>query len=192
MIPMSLAAPFTKVFSSNKAVPTGGFPSKIPTKTEPTGDGIIELGPSITDGGQQTNDQLLVVPYGTDDVGEQYDIRAIGWRPIGKAPNVLWVPVVLAQVAVTLIAMTAVNGVAGTEVDENQIFSDVLSLTAGEAGNVSVVDMSAIADVIAHFRLLTRGFWKVEFTVDGSAYVAGTNNAASANALVAPLSTGAL
>lgn len=183
MIPMSLAAPFQKILATNST--DTSFDQKVPTKTEPKGDGVFELGPSITDGGQQVYDQLLVVPFGTDADGEQFDVRVTGWRPIGKLPNVLWVPVVLAEV---VVVVTNVKGVAGTEVDENQFFGHILTLTAGGSDNVSLADMMGVTAVIAHFRVMTRGFWKAEFTFD----MTGAGPAASGNALVAPLSMGAL
>jgi hypothetical protein len=176
MLLETLSVPFQKAHSTN---PTDtSFPSKIPTGTEPSGTGVINLG----NAGAVAQNGLLVVPYGVGDDNDVFAMRVIGWRSIGKDPNTrLWIPVLLAELTCTLC--TAV-GVAGKEVVDTERFCDTLALVTGNDDiSIDIVSPSTTsAQLIAHAVIDVKGFQKVEFTFDMT-----TGDPTNANCLVAQL-----
>jgi hypothetical protein len=175
---------FTNCSTFRKARPAANstdatFPSRIPTATEPTGDGVIELGGSGNSKGAYTQNGIVVVSYGTGSNNDTFSTRLIGWRQLGEATaaTALWIPVVLVEMACTL---SAVVGVAGKIIVAGERFVDTMVLTTGDAG-VSVDTVSPTGDVVAHFVADVKGFQKAELTFQ---ITSGTTDM---NALVALL-----
>src|SRR5689334_17044919 len=75
------------------------FPSRIPTITEPSGNGVIPL--AIGTNGLVPG-MVKLVPYAAGSDEDAFDMRVIGWQRIGSgqpfnAAKTLWFPVILGQ-----------------------------------------------------------------------------------------------
>ena len=168
---------------------SGSFVSKVPTTTEPTGDAgnatgtsIIELVPPGTQGGGGCVQNLVrIMPYGTGSATNTFSMRIIGWSklPSSSPPQKpdLWVPVVLAELLCTL---SSVTGVAGSDVDNTQLFAGTIAIV-GTSGNpgVSLDIVSPANSVIAHVVADMKGFQKLELSFSTG------SSATDCNALVA-------
>lgn len=141
------------------------FPSKVPTVTAPSGDGVI--GDPIVQGAP---DWVQVIPFGDGADNATFDLRVIGWKVSDLG---LWVPTILAQAACTL---SAAVGVASTEVLATQRFVDTMTLTQ-VLTNVDSKLSSPTGDQVASFQVETRGCALIEITFD-------LGSATGANALV--------
>ena len=137
-----------------------GFPSKIPTATEPTGDGVHDI-PGV-EGIMQNG--MIVIPYGVGSDNHTFDMRVIGWRIVGRnnSATSLWIPVIITQLAVTL---SAAVGVANKTIIATERFADTITLTTGN-DDISIDIVSPTGDVIAHAVIDLKGFSKIEFTFD--------------------------
>lgn len=144
---------------------TGSFPSKVPTATAPTGDGIVN-DPIV----QGAPEWVQVVPFGDGADNATFDCRVIGWKVSDLG---LWVPTILAQAACTLSAAVGVNTY---EVTASQRFADTITLTQVLA-NVDSKLSSPTGDLVGSFQVQTRGCVLIEVT-----FSLGT--ATGANALV--------
>ena len=141
------------------------FPSKIPTGTEPSGNGVIELG---LYGGLIQNG-IVLLPYATSGDNDTFSMRLIGWRVLGSlSTTLLWVPVVLVELACTA---STVVGVATRLVAATERFVDTITLVTGN-DDISIDIVSPTGNVIAHVVADLKGFQKVELTFDSTA--AGT------------------
>jgi len=151
-----------------------GFPSRIPTITEPSGDGVISCGNRSYD----TNNVMLfqIIGTGADD-STITGMRLIGWRKVqggqsGQATQALWVPCILLEVAATLSSAVGVaNAVLGTTTR----FADTITVVAG-AGNANVdyTLNSPANNTVAHGTIDYKGFQYIEATFDlGTATGAG-------------------
>ena len=95
----TISAPLRKALSSNAT--DSSFASRIPTTTEPTGAGVVDIAPR---GGASQN-IVLMVPYGVGGDGDTFDMRLVGWRKVASNINqslILWVPVSLVEVSCTV------------------------------------------------------------------------------------------
>lgn len=144
---------------------TGSFPSKVPTATQPTGDGVV--GDPIVQGAPQ---YIQVIPFGDGADDSTFDLRVIGWKVSDLG---LWVPTILAQAACTL--STAV-GVDTYEVTSSQRFADTISLTQVRADVDSKLS-SPTGNLVGSFQVETRGSAFIEVTFN-------LGTATGANALV--------
>ena len=131
------------------------FPSKVPTATAPSGDGVV----SDPVAGGLAPEWLQVVPFGDGADNATYDLRVIGWKP---TPLGLWVPTILAQAACTLSTAVGVNGY---EVTASQRFVDTITLTQVQA-NVDSKLSSPVNDTPGSFQVQTRGSVLVEVIFD--------------------------
>src|SRR4051794_13866756 len=91
------------------------YASRVATVTTPADDGVLT--PPLIAG--KTPQSALLVFFGAGADNATLTARIIGWRKIGT----LWVPIDLAEVALTL--STAV-GVAGTDAVATDRFADTL------------------------------------------------------------------
>ena len=144
---------------------TGSFPSKVPTATQPTGDGVV--GDPIVQGAPQ---YIQVIPFGDGADDSTFDLRVIGWKVSDLG---LWVPTILAQAACTLSTAVGVNTY---EVTASQRFADTISLTQVRADVDSKLS-SPTGNLIASFQVETRGCAFIEVTFN-------LGTATGANALV--------
>jgi len=159
----TLTMPFRKARSVSQT--SSSFVSKIPTITEPTGDAASATGASIIDLGSQgseTQNAVLLVPYGAGNDNTTFSLRVIGWRKLGTTQTALWIPVNLIELACTL---SAVTGIAGMDLINTDRFADTITVTtgstlSGEAAAENVV--SPANDTIAHALVDFKGFTKIE------------------------------
>lgn len=147
------------------------FPSKVPTVTEPTNDGVMPTG-----GSSQACNALVFNIIGTGaDNAVITGVRVIGWKK--KTPNkagnkkTLWVPTVLCELGAVL---GNIAGVANTDVGASYFFADTITLITGNA-NISNEIVSPTGDIIAHVVVDVKGCEKIEFTVDLGANATGCN-----------------
>lgn len=170
--------PLRKAKATNST--SSSFPSKIPTVTEPSGDGVHNLG---TGPGGQVPAWLKVLAYGSGNENQTFDLRVIGWNrtPPDALNTVMWIPSVLGQFTCTL---SAIVGVAGGYVVDTERFVDTLIIHATIAAQLQSTDVTADAsaaaaastgkilicspanDLIAHMLVPLEGCEKVEFTFD--------------------------
>lgn len=141
------------------------FPSKAPTATAPTGDGVI--GDPIVQGAPSW---VQIIPFGDGADNATFDLRVIGWKVSDLG---LWVPTILAQAACTLSGAVGANGF---EVTASQRFTDTITLTQVQA-NVDSKLSSPTGDLVASFQVETRGSALIEVIFD-------LGTATGANALV--------
>ncbi len=147
------------------------FPSKVPTLTTPSGDGVIDMGykGSVTSNGLN----LLIIGTGANDAVIT-GMRVISWRRVpGAALGLqdLWVPSILAEFAAVL---GNIPGIAGTNVGSTYFFADTITLVTGNA-NVSNEIISPTGNVVASIVLDAKGAEKVEITFDLGANATGAN-----------------
>ena len=141
------------------------FPSRVPTATAPSGDGVI--GDPIVQGAP---DWVQVIPFGDGADNATFDLRVIGWKVSDLG---LWVPTILAQAACTLSAAVGVNTY---EVTASQRFVDTMTLTQ-VLTNVDSKLSSPTSDLVGSFQVQTRGCALIEIIFD-------LGTATGANALV--------
>lgn len=146
------------------------FPSKIPTVTEPTGDGVIDLGgrPSVPNG-------LRLLPIGTGaNNAVLTGMRVIGWSPL-KVPNkkTLWIPCLLVEIAAVFGNVTGVASVSAA-LGSTYFFMDTITLVTGNA-NVSHEIVTNAGDIIAHLVVDVKGCQKAEITFDLGASATAAN-----------------
>lgn len=141
------------------------FPSKAPTATAPTGDGVI--GDPIVQGAPSW---VQIIPFGDGADNATFDLRVIGWKVSDLG---LWVPTILAQAACILSGAVGANGF---EVTASQRFTDTITLTQVQA-NVDSKLSSPTGDLVASFQVETRGSALIEVIFD-------LGTATGANALV--------
>jgi hypothetical protein len=150
---------------------SSSFPSKIPTVTEPTGDGIIDIGGP--DGGIGQN-AARITPYGLGSDNDVFSLRVIAWNRI-KASGVLdlWVPTVLVEVS---CQCCGVVGIAGSAVLNTERFCDAITLVTGNDDvSVDIVSAGATAEVISHFVVALKGAQKIELAYDQTTGTPTTN-----------------
>lgn len=176
--------PYQKAWAANAN--TSSFASKIPTTTEPTNDGVVDLVNRM--GGGMVPERVLVLPYGLGSNNDAASMRVIGWRHIGSgiSPGVLWVPTILIEVACTF---SAAVGIAGAPVLNTECFADTITVVTQRliSGTISAaaasLGMSEIFsptnDLVAQLIIPVLGFEKLEFTFDQ------TTNTPTCNALIA-------
>ncbi len=171
-IPVSFSLPYQKARATD-ATDTS-FASKVPTTTEPTSDGVVELAKTSL-----APTWLMLIPYATAGDNDTADVRVIGWRRVTASAVTLWVPTILLQFSATF--STAV-GVAGSPVLATQRFADTLSDPATGMGAIGVncQPSSPANNTPGHYLFDARGCQKVEVLLDATA--AGTTGM---NALIA-------
>lgn len=170
-----------KAFTANAN--TSSFPSKIPTITEPTNDGVTDL----QGGSGGCPQRLLILPYGLGSANNTFDMKVIGWRLMGNSLNSgLWVPTTLCEVTCTVGAAT---GVAAAPVLNTELFVDTIVMksealtplrpgwdatpTAVFSGDITIY--SPADDTVGWLLVNLYGCQKVEFTYDQTSGTPTTN-----------------
>lgn len=144
----SLAQSYVKARTANAT--DSSFAAKNPTSTAPSGTGVVEV--SRTGVGPA---DLLLVFFGEGADNTTFDVRVIGWSPVGS----LWVPTLIAQMSCTL---SAVVGVAGYDVTASERFADTISLGNG----IAVVTNPASDAMPATALVDVAGYRKAEVVFD--------------------------
>lgn len=161
---------YQKFATTNKT--DTSFPSKVATTTAPSNDGVITF-PATAGGVGGVPSRIMIIPYGTGDDDDVFDMRIIGWRLVGT----LYVPTILAQLTCT---MSTAVGVSGATVSNTERFADTITLAAAYSSTQNVVT-SPTGNVIAHVTMQTKGFSILEATFDMT-----TGDPTNANCLWAP------
>lgn len=174
-----IARPLKKARSTSAT--DSSFASKVPTVTEPSGDGVHDLSPSP---GMAVPSKVRVIPYGTTTADATFDMRIVGWYPVVRESQevLLWVPAILAGLTCTLGTGT---GVAASPVLSANLFCDTITVTSGFEPTVSAdvtrsgtfEIMSPVNNLIAWAELSTRGAFKLEFIFDSTNVGAVSMNA---------------
>jgi hypothetical protein len=104
---------------------TNGYPSRIPTVTAPSGDGVIPFGHM----GGYSPGHLLLIPFGAGVATNTMGMKVLGWRSTGlNVGNKLWVPLELGTYAITLGTGT---GVALADLTATALFATTITMTGG-------------------------------------------------------------
>lgn len=157
------------------------FASKVPTITEPTGNGIIEF--RGRQGGPVPR-WLLLWPYATSGDDDTMDMRVWGWRRALGAASHLWMPDLLGQFTCTMGTMV---GVASQLIVATERFADTIinhaTISGGQPTTTDVVSAAAAStggtwitspgnNLIGRIKLSINGCEKIEVLFDSTA--AGT------------------
>ncbi len=177
----NLIRPWKKARLANSA--DTSFPSRIPTVTEPTQDGVHDLraGGPVGGGGGIVPQYMMCLPYGLGASNDGFSLRLIGWRSVSTQVNVatsvtkLWVPTIFAEFA---CLMGAATGVAGSAVLNTELFCDTITpvaarlpdlvIAAGTAINSNVAIINLANDTPNFFTTPLFGFEKIEFCFDNT------------------------
>lgn len=163
------ARPMLRGFATNK---TGGFTAKMPTKTEPVNDGVIDL----TDRGigVLVPGRVLVTGVGVGADNDAFTLRVWGWRRLKvKANNAnlvdCWIPELIGALGFVLCAVT---GAAGTEFPATERMSDTVTVSTEPVTSAAaetrgkIVVMSPGSDIQGWASVPIWGFEKIEFDTD--------------------------
>ncbi len=156
MIPGTRMDPFSKLFASNQ---TGSsITAPIPTVTEPTGDGILNLESINRVAGALSPPNSVVVAFFGARTGanQTATARLTGWRKIGT----LWIPVPLLALALT--QGTSI-GIAATDVVATDYFVD--TITASTAFTSAYELISPADDTVAAVKVDLFGCEKLQVQV---------------------------
>ncbi|VTR96794.1 hypothetical protein [Tuwongella immobilis] len=140
---------------SGTLIADSSFPTRGPTLTEPTGDGVVTL-TRITG---EVRSQVVIVPYAYGDENGTFHLRILGWRRLQMGSgSAMWIPTTLAKLTATL---GTTSGLAGAIIDADTRFADTLTLTVG-SGTIRTEVVSPADDTIGHVTLDTKGVAKLE------------------------------
>lgn len=160
---------FNRFLAANATIAGGSIAQSPPQKLKPVCDqttGIIDLAHD----GIYTGNGLLILPYGTDTAAETFLLELYGWVYVAAKANQLsghWMSFLLAAFTCTLGSY--VCGVAGGEVDQNQLAAGTIVQTLGNP-NVSAEVINPAGNKQASIILDTKGAELVEpkFAINGS------------------------
>ncbi len=181
------AQPFRRARLTNAT--DNGFPTRVPTKTEPTGtgnnaaqataSGVHSLNGSVRGGIGQNS--VIIVPYGVGSDTNTFVMRVLGWRILSDQSDAAlleWIPVKLAEFTCTLTS--GATGATGGVLGATNLFVDTIALV-GTSGNddISIDIVSPADNTVGHVVVDLKGSQKLEivFTTGGSS--------TSCNALIA-------
>lgn len=165
---LTLSHEFQKVRVTNAT--DNGFPSRVPTATEPTGTGNSAAQATASSvftiansNGILAPNIAIIVPFGAGSDTNTMSMRVIGWRTCGSnnPTTMLWVPVMLIEAACTLSTPTGVGSRILASTDR---IADTIAQTYPSAPVAGVEIGSNGANVGAYFKVDLSGFRKVEFT----------------------------
>ncbi len=154
---------------------TTSFPSKVVTATRPTNDGVHVIGTSVG---------IVVVPYGTGDENDVFEMHILLWRSMGAGSSLCWVPtrVTAAPFVCTMGTFAGSGGVsvlAATDLICDTITNSDATLTS-QSLNVSL--NSPTDNTAAYIVATTFGAELIEFIFDTT-----TGNPTGANCVFAIL-----
>ncbi len=138
------------------------FAAKVPTLVRPSGDGVHYLHGGIPN-------FLHVIPYGTGDDNDVFEMRIILWNRIEDAGATLWMPSNLTASAF-VCTLSAAVGIADGAVLATERFADTITSadTAINSQTLPVSIISPVGDVAAGIILSTLGAEMIEFLFDST------------------------
>ena len=165
---MEQARPFRRLRTTNEDATA--FASKIPTTTEPTNDGVLNL----TLNGNHVPERIKLIPILLGADNDVSSMRVLGWHSVLlSGSTVLWVPVIIAEYVCT--ASTQV-GVAGSAVLATERFCDTITpvaarqrdfvIAAGTVVNSDYAVLSPVNNTTGHVVIPVAAFEKLEVTSD--------------------------
>ena len=143
-----------KLLSANST--SASFTARVPTLTQPTGTGVVAVPPGMT--------RVIVMPFGTDAANETGKLQLWGWSAV-RSPSggkVLWIPRPICELTATL---GTAAGVAGSEVDENQLFADTLVADKGVGVDYDFLDNTT---AMLSASLIEDALLEVQFSLNSS------------------------
>jgi hypothetical protein len=143
---------YRKALATNST--SSSYASKVPTITEPatnSDNGIYDV---------RVAETLEILPYGIGANNDTFNMRVIGWRQIGPQATALWIPEILADLAVTLSNSV---GVAGATIIATERFADAITVTSG---NPAAVVGTTTAETPLKATISVAGYNKIEFDFD--------------------------
>lgn len=145
------ASGFLKVYAANTT--QSSYPSRVPTATKPTGDGVVNISDGFAHGSPRN---LCLVLYGTGADNSTMSVRVSGWKFVTD----LWIPFNLVEIAGTL---SAAVGVSGKTITNSERFADTLVLTIANT-NTDAAAISPANDTIGSVLVDCKGSYLL--TVD--------------------------
>lgn len=174
---------YRKALSTNSAATS--FTAKIPTITEPSGDGVIAFEAYVPS-------FIEILPYAIGDDDDVFDFRVWGWRSTQQGKPRLWIPSIMGIFTCTI---STVVGLATHDVLNTERFADTITLktdnnvsqpTARGTDNAGAIQMGDIQIMsptgnIATARIIMplQQFEKIEFDFDAT-----TGDPTSMNCLI--------
>jgi hypothetical protein len=141
--------PWRRALTTSSAATS--FASKIPTATEPTGDGVHDL--------RGLAERLVLLqPFGTDGDNDTFEMRMYGWAQ--DSTGALWFPYIIADVAVVL------GNISGAAIATNTFIADTITLNEGIAAGPFHGLLSTAEDTPSSAIFHTLGAQKIEFDFD--------------------------
>ena len=153
----TLSMPLTKVFRGAECTTDGAIVQLVPTITEPTGDGIVDLRAPYA------FNYLRMCVYGTNTATQTFLARITGWHYLGN----LWVPMPL----ITMTgALGAAPGIALTNVGATQLFAKTLAIGTAWSSKYTLISATNIATLTAWALVDMLGASKaqIQLSINGS------------------------
>jgi hypothetical protein len=169
---------YTKARATN-ATDTS-FPARPPTLTEPTGEGVHDL--DVTTSGRVANG-VVVVPYGTGDENDVFEMKVILWRSTAVGSGQLWLPTTATATPFICTLSTAV-GTSGGDLTASERVCDTITNADTDITSQTqpVAIVSPTGNIPGSIRIFTYGAAKVEFIFDST-----TGDPTGMNALFVPI-----
>lgn len=164
---MVLSSPLDKALATNSTA--SSFASLVPTATEPTADGVKDIGISAG----VCPDRVVILPFAIGDDDSGFGLRLWGWRFAGYGSVGLWVPELLIELNCTLTNLSP-PGVSGKIVNDTERFAGSISVANGDVGhNGELLSPSNVppARVIVDLR----GCAKIQFDIKHNNDITETN-----------------
>jgi len=165
---MQNARPLRRFFATNQNLT--GFATIIPTVTEPTGDGVLNL----VDNGIVVPCMVKLIPILLGSDNDVTSMRIFGWHRCqldGK--TTIWVPFILGEFVCTA---SAAVGIASAAVLETERFADTITpvaartrdqkIAAGTSTGSTYESVSLANDTPAHILMPVVGVEKLQITSD--------------------------
>ena len=148
----------------------------VPTLTQPTGDGVINLG----HGGQETCSWLDLLFFGVGTDSQMFAANVYGWEleKSQSGKHDLWIPRLLAG-ATSITLDSAQPGVAGTDIPAADYLAVAITLAVGNANYSSeVVSPGHALHEIASLSVETKGcrFAEIRFAMGSTSAAATSGN----------------
>lgn len=111
---------------------TNGYPTRVNTLTEPSGDGVIPCGTNaLGQPGASTCPHIMIKPFGAGADNVTMGMKVLGWTRTGM-PAVGVRPVWLLDELITFaITLSASVGIVDGEVSATDRFADTITSTGG-------------------------------------------------------------
>jgi hypothetical protein len=160
--------PFKPIYQTDAA--TSAFPSRVPTTTLPSNDGVIKIAPN-TNFNQTSDNKIHFVFAGTGVNNATFQAQILVWT---KVPGLnsqqrfspatvtgfdLWIPEIIYNVDGIL---SQAVGVDNTYIDSAHRFADTLTVTAATSNTTSAEVISPANDTVAGLTITLPGPQMVE------------------------------